>query len=152
MARHDDGVRVLANGRTYGANSFGVANVAGNVAIRAGVAVRDVLQGLPHGALKGCAPYGVKRQVKIVALAAEKFSQLLGGFLQGEVLVVGVPTACVWHVLLTFNKPHPCQTMLGSRQQHLTEWRVKVALKQGGCWLCVHSNNGIEGKLSGISG
>jgi hypothetical protein len=43
MARHNDGVGVLANGRTHGAKGFWVANVAGDVAIRARVAVRDAL-------------------------------------------------------------------------------------------------------------
>jgi hypothetical protein len=57
-----------------------------------------------------------------VALAAKKLSQLLGGFLQGGVRVVGLPTACVRHVLLALHKPHPRQTFLGGRQQHLAEW------------------------------
>ena len=79
MARHDDGVRVLANGCTYGANGVGIANVVGDVAIRAGVAVGNALQGVPHSALKWGAPCGMQWHVKGMALAAEIFCQLLGG-------------------------------------------------------------------------
>ncbi len=74
MAWHNDGVGVLANGCAHGANGFWVANVAGDVAIRASLAIRDALQGSPHIALKGCTPRRVKREVKGVALAAEIFS------------------------------------------------------------------------------
>jgi hypothetical protein len=60
--------------------------------------------------------------IKGVALAAEIFSQLLCSCFQSGVCFVCLPSACVWHVLLTLHKPNPRQTLLRGSKQHLAEW------------------------------
>lgn len=132
VAWDEDGVGIFANGPSHSTHGLWLANVPGDIAIRAGVSIRDALQGLPHGALKWCTPSGVQRQFKGMAMAAEIFSELLGGCFQCGVCVVGDPSVGLRHVLLALYKPNACQTLLGGRQQHIAQRRGAVALEQRG--------------------
>ena len=69
MARHDDDVGILADSRAHSAHGLWLTNVAGNLAIGASASVGDALQGLPHGALKWCAPNGLQREIEALTLA-----------------------------------------------------------------------------------
>ena len=144
VARHDDAVLVLANCSTYRTYGLGVVNVARDVAIGAGAAIGDALQGLPHGTLKRGAPSGLQLNFKGLALAVKVLTQLCCRSHQGGVCFVGDPLAAVGQMLLPMHKPHACQTLWGGCQQHITKWRGGVALVNEGCGLGGHGEMDFE--------
>ena len=84
-------MRVPANRSAYGTYGLWLADVAGYVAIGAGAAEGNALQGLPHGALEGGSPGWLDGQIKALPLACKVIMQLLLGSHQGGVCLIRRP-------------------------------------------------------------
>jgi len=78
MARGDDRNGIAAVRRAHRAHRGGIAELFGNLAVIARLAIRDLEQRSPHAALEVGAPE-FERQVELAARAREIFAELAGG-------------------------------------------------------------------------
>ncbi len=81
MARNNNRDRVRAIGEADGARGVGVADAAGEFAVRNSFAVRDFAKAVPNFLLKFCA-CGREGQVEVFQLAGEISAKLADGLPQ----------------------------------------------------------------------
>lgn len=75
VARHDDRDRIAPVGGSHGAGCVGIAESAGKIQVRAGLAIRNGKQGIPNFLLKGRAVQ-VERELEAGTTACEILLQL----------------------------------------------------------------------------
>ena len=85
---HGDGITVV--GHAHGTKALGAVNGLGYLTVAAGLAVGNLLQGIPHLALKGRTRRG-EGQIKFLAHASQIFFQLFKGpQQQGRCLICNI--------------------------------------------------------------